>query len=85
MEENKINAEELLKGLNPYMASKEVEEWKAKAMSNGLDHTIADIIYSAYKQGVAAFLGKYVSADEKSSDYERKYTELAIKVCEKLI
>lgn len=87
MEENKttLTVEGLLKLLKPYMSSEETRQWKERAVDLFKDQEIVDTIYSAYKMGIGEYVGKYMDADDKAKEFEKKYYSLATKVCEKFI
>jgi glutamate mutase epsilon subunit len=86
MEEKKtITAEELLKQLKPCMTNQEEKEWQKKAVENGMDEAVANLVTTAYKKGTMEYLSQYIDADTKLNELQQRYVNLTIKVCEKLI
>ena len=78
MEENKINAEELLKGLKPCMCEQDEQDWIANAKELGFTEEAATIIKAAYNKGCNEYNWRAWNA-------EGKYQKLCITVCEKYI
>ena len=86
MEEKKtIQANELLKELKPFLTNQEERDWQKKAVENGMDESVADLVTTAYKMGTMEYLSKYIDADTKLNEMQKRYVNLTVKVCEKLI
>jgi len=81
-----ITKEGVLADLKKYASYSGTPEKEAEYLEKTkLPKELASLLFTAYTQGIDIYFKKWLDANIKADEYERKYTKLATKLADKMI